>query len=295
MFISNVIVGILTLFQGNYDDNVKFINHHNSLNHSFEVGENQFVNKTYVNGSYIKSPHYFPDFNTEMNIFSNDAEESVDWSKQGAVTSVKNQLDCGGCWSFSAAEAIEGEYFIKHKQLYNFSEQDLIDCSTYLGNKGCEGGSMDLAFKYVVDRGICLNKDYPFTAEDGECQSDQCSKKYYSNTYYDVPKNNPTQLEKAVTKQPVSVAIQANLRSFQLYKRGIYSDEQCVGVLDHGVLLVGYGYDEEYELDYWIIKNSWGPKWGENGYMRMVKNTTDSKGMCGIAMDPSYPVIRVWN
>ena len=143
--------------------------------------------------------------------------------------------------------------------------------------KGCEGGSMDLAFKYVVDRGICLSKDYPFTAEDGECKATNVPKNITSIPIMTFLKNSPTQLEKAVTKQPVSCGNSGKpFRSFQLYKRGIYSDEQCVGILDHGVLLVGYGYDEEYELDYWIIKNSWGPKWGEkNGYMRMVKNTTD--------------------
>ena len=80
--------------------------------------------------------------------------------------------------------------------------------------------------------------------------------------------------------------------TFQLYKKGIYSDPNCGDQLDHGVLLVGYGYDSEHDMDYWIIKNSWGGSWGEQGYMRMVKGIENPEGQCGIAMDPSYPVIK---
>ena len=95
----------------------------------------------------------------------------------------------------------------------------------------------------------------------------------------------------AVAQQPVSVAIQANLPSFQFYSKGIYNDSQCAGELDHGVLVVGYGEDDN-NVSYWLVKNSWGPNWGENGYIRMLRNVTNNtNGMCGIAMEPSIPII----
>ena len=104
--------------------------------------------------------------------------------------------------------------------------------------------------------------------------------------------NTPAALSSFSTgSTPVSVAIQANKRSFQLYKSGIYSDPDCGYNLDHGVLLVGYGYDKSYDLDYWIIKNSWGKSWGENGYIRLLKDDSDSRGQCGIAMMPSIPIV----
>jgi KDEL-tailed cysteine endopeptidase len=98
-------------------------------------------------------------------------------------------------------------------------------------------------------------------------------------------------LMRAVQHQPVSVAIQANKRSFQMYQSGIYSDPDCGFELDHGVLLIGYGYDKTYDMDYWIIKNSWSESWGENGYIRIQRNINDSRGLCGIAMDPSVPIV----
>ena len=112
------------------------------------------------------------------------------------------------------------------------------------------------------------------------------------NKYHSVPRNNEEQLERAVARQPVSVAIQANQQSFQLYKKGIYSDPDCGDDLDHGVLVVGYGYDNDYDMEYWIVKNSWGTQWGDNGYLRMAKGIEDPEGQCGIAMDASYPVSR---
>ena len=293
MFIGKIIIGIVSLFQGGYEDNIKFIERHNSKNSSYEIGVNQFINRSYINGTTNETSHYIPSDHTMVNILTDKrVPKEVDWVTKGAVSSVKNQLQCGSCWAFSASESIEGEWFLKHNQLYNLSEQELVDCSSYLGNQGCEGGSMDNAFEYVIQNGLCLNVSYPYNASDGQCQNQTCTKKVHIDKYYDVPQNNENQLEKAVAKQPVSVAIQANLQSFQLYKKGIYSDPECGDQLDHGVLAVGYGFDPMYEMEYWLVKNSWGDTWGENGYIRMAKDIDNPEGQCGIAMDASYPKVN---
>jgi len=297
MYLIKVFVGILSLvnpIRADYDENIQFIKDHNSKNSSYEVGINQYVNRTYTNGTSNESSHYIPSNYDNINILTNEElPKEVNWVKKGAVSSVKNQLECGSCWAFSAVGAVEGEWSLKHHKLYNLSEQELVDCSSYLGNQGCNGGSMDNAFEYIIQNGLCLNVSYPYNGSDGQCQNQTCTKKVHIDTYYDVPPNNEKQLEKAVLKRPVSVAIQANMQSFQLYKKGIYSDPDCGDDLDHGVLVVGYGYDSSYDMKYWIIKNSWGTHWGEDGYMRMAKDINSTEGQCGIAMDPSYPVIRL--
>ena len=278
---------------GNYQENIKFINSHNALNTSYEVGVNEFINRNYTNGTYNDTySHYIPTDHRNINIFSDHkVPKEIDWRKQGVVTPIKNQLTCGSCWAFSAIETVESEWALKNQQLYNLSAQELVDCSGYLGNQGCNGGSMKSGFQYVVQNGLCLNQSYPYNATDGFCKNQTCTKKVFIDKYYTVMPNNEKQLEKAVAKQPVSVAIQANTRSFQLYKKGIYTDPMCGTQLDHGVVVVGYGYDTFYNLSYWIVRNSWGATWGENGYIRILKNSEDPQGECGIAIDPSYPVI----
>jgi len=296
MYLLKLFVSLLSLLNpvlSNYDENIKFIKDHNSKDSSYEVGINQYINTTYTNGTSNESSHYIPSTHDAINILTNArVPKEIDWRKEGVVSSVKNQLDCGSCWSFSAVGAIEGEWSLKHHKLYNLSEQELVDCSGYLGNQGCDGGTMDNAFKYVIQNGLCLNVSYPYTASEGQCQNQTCTKQVHIDKYYDVPQNSEVQLERAIAKQPVSVAIQANLQSFQLYKKGIYSDPDCGNDLDHGVLVVGYGYDSSYDMKYWIVKNSWGSSWGENGYIRMVKGIEDPEGQCGIAMDASYPISR---
>jgi KDEL-tailed cysteine endopeptidase len=268
-------------------NNQIFIQDHNSKNISFQVEENQFMNRNYTDEFY-NTNHFLINNTSYYNDIPDTDKSSVDWRNEYKVSSVKNQGHCGGCWAFSAVGAVESAWAIKHNALYNLSEQELIDCST--DNHGCEGGAMDLAFKFIMDNGICSNLSYPYVASDNPCLIDQCEPIVHIKNYTDVYPNE-TELMKASALKPVSVAIQANKRSFQLYKSGIYNDLDCGTELDHGVLVVGYGYDPQYDMKYWIVKNSWSSQWGENGYIRIQKDIDDKRGLCGIAMQPSYPIV----
>ena len=218
--------------------------------------------------------------------FDYDIPESIDWRDKSAVTSVKNQGDCGSCWSFSSTGAIEGAYAIKTGNLVNLSEQELINCVRF---EGCNGGEMEDAFKYVSENMLCKDNDIPYKAEDNKCSG--CNDGITIDHCVEVPSGNETALKMAVSRGPVSVAIEADTYTFQLYNGGIFDSEKCGTNLDHGVLIVGYG--EELGVQYWIVKNSWGTNWGENGYIRIKRSDADvnSDGVCGIAMQPSYPVI----
>ena len=246
---------IFTYFQ-NIDSlsNIKFIKNH-SKDLPYQVEENQFINREYKNEFYDSNISYN---NTNYNV--NDTFEdvivpfNVDWRKKGVVSSVKNQLKCGGCWAFSSAEAVESVWAINNKQLYNLSEQELIDCTTSYGNNGCEGGSMLYGFQYIVDNGICTNISYPYVAQDQMCSNTTCDKVVKIHNFSLVEQNNENILKRAVAQNPVSVAIQANKRSFQFYQSGIYNDIDCGYELDHGVLLVGYGYDFELNMKSPVVR-----------------------------------------
>ena len=211
--------------------------------------------------------------------------ESVDWRECCAVTNVKNQERCGSCWAFSSTGAMEGAMFIGSGKLISLSEQELVDCVKK--DHGCNGGSMDDAFEYAQSTGICTEDEDPYVAEDEKCKICDDPIKFSSCVLID--SNNQLHLKEAVSKQPVSVAIQANTNVFQSYTGGIINDSSCGTELDHGVLIVGYG--EEKGEKYWIVKNSWGMNWGEDGYVRIARSdSTNDPGICGIAMQASYPV-----
>jgi C1A family cysteine protease len=211
--------------------------------------------------------------------------DHVDWVKEGAVTPVKNQAMCGSCWAFSTTGSIEGINAIKTGKLVSLSEQELVDCDTSK-DQGCSGGLMDFAFQFVVDiGGLDTERDYAYWGVDGTCDQLKEKRKTVSiDGFEDVPKSDEGALRKAVSQQPVSVAICAS--QLQFYFNGIV--DSCCKDLDHGVLAVGYG--SEGDNPYWLVKNSWGSAWGEQGYFRLSRDVADPDGTCAIATTASYPI-----
>ena len=199
-------------------------------------------------------------------------------------------LPCAGCcWAFSAVAATEGIHKLSTGKLISLSEQELVDCDIKGVDQGCGGGLMDDAFKFIIqNHGLNTEASYPYKGVDGKCNANAAANHAATITgYEDVPANNEKALQKAVTNQPVSVAIDASGSDFQFYKSGVFTGS-CGTELDHGVTAVGYGVSDDGRK-YWLVKNSWGTEWGEEGYIRMQRGVAAEEGLCGIAMMASYP------
>ncbi|XP_073306290.1 probable cysteine protease RD19D [Primulina huaijiensis] len=216
--------------------------------------------------------------------------ESFDWRELGAVTDVKMQGKCGSCWAFSTTGAIEGANFIATGKLLNLSEQQLVDCDHACDAKekracddGCSGGLMTNAYKYLIEAGGIEDEDsYPYTEKRGECRfrPDKVAVKVVNFT--NIPINENQIAAYLVHHGPLAVGINAVF--MQTYIGGVSCPLICGKKwLNHGVLLIGYGA-RGYSIlrlgykPYWIIKNSWGRRWGEHGYYHLCRG----HGMCGM-------------
>jgi len=217
--------------------------------------------------------------NTEI-----DLPESWSWRDQGMTSPVKDQGYCGSCWAISAIDAVESAWMIAGNSPVNFSAQQLLDCSER--NYGCTGGMFNNAYEYLKENKTMNASDYPYTGKQGECKNDQ-SKGVAQVATYDRAigtKQNLAQLY----RQPLNVAVAAGNDAFRSYSSGILTDtSHCGQDVDHAALAVGWG--EEDGVQYYIVRNSWGTKWGEDGYVRIA--TGGVRGVCGINQFVFYPTV----
>ncbi|XP_069102619.1 procathepsin L-like [Argopecten irradians] len=281
-----------------WESNVRLIQKHNlefdrGVN-TYTLGMNEYgdmTNEEFVqtmNGYLMRNSSSGSLFLPPSNV--QDLPTTVDWRTKGYVTPVKNQGQCGSCWAFSTTGSLEGQTFKKTGKLVSLSEQNLVDCSSREGNHGCKGGLMDQGFQYIkINNGIDTESSYPYRAKTGFfCKFKKSDVGATDTGYTDIKSKSESDLQSAVaTVGPISVAMDAGHKSFQLYRSGIYTEKECSSTrLDHGVLAVGYGTDGGQ--DYWLVKNSWGTKWGMEGYVKIARNQGN---MCGLATQASYPTV----
>jgi cathepsin L len=277
-----------------FQDNLRAIERHNAGQHSFRLGVNKFsdmTNTEFKRFNGYRASGARPISSQTFNSKVSDLPATVDWRTKGLVTPVKDQGQCGSCWAFSAVASLEGQHAKSTGKLVSLSEQNLVDCSQQEGNQGCDGGLMDQAFQYVEDAGgIDTEASYPYEAQDDTCRFNKANVGATLKGFVDIPSGDENALQAAVaTIGPISVAMDASSPNFQAYSGGIYNFTDCgnqQGDLDHGVTAVGYGTDNGQ--DYWLIKNSWGDSWGEQGYFKIARNAGN---LCGIATDSSYPTV----
>lgn len=256
-----------------YRQNLDFVTKHNSEGHSFTVAINEFADLTAEQfaslyaGMNVKVDTSAIQYQSTANV---GVPDSLDWRTKGAVTGIKNQGQCGSCWSFSTTGSTEGCHFLSGKSLVGLSEQNLMDCSNSYGNQGCNGGLMTQAMNYIIQNGgIDTEASYPYTAQDGpSCQYSVANRGATLRSYSNVQSGSEADLQVKCNIGPVSVAIDASHSSFQFYSSGVYYEPACSSsALDHGVLAIGWGVDGG--ADYWLVKNSWGTSWGMQGYIEI--------------------------
>uniref|UniRef100_A0ACD5UVV0 Uncharacterized protein n=1 Tax=Avena sativa TaxID=4498 RepID=A0ACD5UVV0_AVESA len=213
---------------------------------------------------------------------------NFDWRDKGVVTPAKAQGRCGCCWAFATVATVESLNKIKGGQLLDLSEQELLDCDV-ADQHGCKGGYIEEALNWIKSKGGAVTEaTYPYKERQGQCKDVGSATRYGKITGARRVRGEP-QMKLAVLERPVGVLIDARGAILQNYKTGIYKGP-CTTMQNHAVVLIGYGVTNTGE-EYWILKNSWGSGWGQKGFFFMRRGADGVKGLCGIAVWGTYPLM----
>ncbi|XP_063897520.1 procathepsin L [Helicoverpa armigera] len=281
-----------------FEKNWRMVEEHNRKNLGFRLELNDFSDKTdeelkYLAGTFPSSRQDpdmlpFPHTLQEIDELAEELPENFDLRIEGVITPVKNQGHCGSCWAFCTTAAVEGAIARSNgDRLLDLSEQSLVDCAWGFDNLGCNGGTLDGAMKYVLTHGIPTEMEYGvYEANDGYCAIQNMTNPYKIRGFSQVTPRNPNALKLALVKYgPVTVGVHAS-SIMQHYSNGLFYDFSCEdSYANHGVTVVGYGVRNEEE--YWIVKNSWGETWGEDGYILISARNNN----CGVLDSPFYPIV----
>jgi len=210
--------------------------------------------------------------------------DGFDWREKGAVSEVKNQGQCGSCWSFATIANIEGQNYLQNNELISLSEQELVDCS--VSDSGCQGGLPQRAFEDLIDNqaGLELESAYPYSAVQHRCNAVKSKERVFIDSWVPIAKSEDMIAFALMQYGPLAIGLNAS--PMQMYMGGISDPWFCSpSGIDHAVTLVGFG--TEQNKVYWVIKNSWGEEWGEKGYYRLIRG----KEKCGMNLMVSSSVV----
>lgn len=277
-----------------FHENLETIEKHNQGNFTFKMGINNFADLTFDEFSKMNAMSDTFDVTDadDSEVFEAPENlsipESFDWRSYNFVTPVKDQKDCGSCYAFAAIGAVEGQILKKSGKLLSLSEQEIIDCANSNATFGCEGGFLFGVFNYIEqNRGISLEKYFPFTGIKNSCKTDKNKITVKLKGRVDLSSNDEDLLQKALLSVgPIAVLIDIDHESFMRYESGIYYEPNCTDNTNHAALLVGYG--TENGIDYWTLKNSYSISYGEKGFLRLARNQNNH---CGIASFATFPLI----
>eukprot|EP01095_Lingulamoeba_sp_RSL-Kostka_P013876 TRINITY_DN585_c0_g4_i1.p1 TRINITY_DN585_c0_g4~~TRINITY_DN585_c0_g4_i1.p1 ORF type:complete len:375 (-),score=133.33 TRINITY_DN585_c0_g4_i1:233-1357(-) len=289
-----------------FEERINNIREFNSLGHSYKKGINHFtdrteqerkqvlgVDKALLNfqkkDRLVNKPPVISEYEQKI---INSLPTHVDWREKNVVTAVKDQGNCGSCWSFASAQTIESAYALKTGQLAVLSEQEILSCTENPnqcgGTGGCGGGTVELAYDRILSTGLGSEWTYPYLSYQGK--NFECSTNKHVSTpfvkisnYTALPSNNYTALLNATAHSPVAISVDASM--WHDYEEGVFTGCNLTSVvIDHAVSLEGYGVDQNTGMPYWLVRNSWSTTFGENGYIRIQRHTSNTP--CGVDNDP---------
>ncbi|XP_057370712.1 procathepsin L-like [Daphnia carinata] len=267
------------------------IKKHNQMGKSsYTLQANQFTDWSEAELEQLKgeidTDNEIPGPVVSTDILRQSVPDAVDLRKNPCMPKVKYQGGCGSCYSFAATTPIEFQRCQKTGKLVTLSEENIVDCSQKYGNAGCNGGLALRAWNYVKDIGINTEEAYPYQGEETLCEYSASNYGGNVTSWSYATRSNDEEAMKAVVANYGPLAVSIDATNWEFYSSGVFSSAACSNTsTNHAVVIVGYGKDENSNKPYWIVRNSWGPEWGQDGYIYLERGAN----MCAVSKRAVFP------